>query len=83
MVETARSEERLTPEQVVLRREELERLYKAVSALSVDQQQVLQLRLGEGLRFTEIAVLLNRREAALRKLWSRTLAHLRRVYERE
>lgn len=83
VVETARSEERLTPEQVVLRREELERLYKAVSALSVDQQQVLQLRLGEGLRFAEIAVLLNRREAALRKLWSRTLAHLRRVYERE
>ena len=82
VVETACIEEGFTPEQVVLRREELERLYKAVSTLSLTQQQVLQLRLGEDLRFAEIAVLLDKREEAVRKLWSRTLAHLRRIYER-
>ncbi len=83
VVETVRSEEGLTPEQAVLRREELERLYQAINTLTLPQQQLFQLRLGEGLRFAEIAVLLDRREAAVRKLWSRTLAHLRRVYARE
>jgi RNA polymerase sigma factor (sigma-70 family) len=80
--EKVRIEEGLTPEQMVLRREELERLYKAVSALSLPQQQILQLRLGKGLRFAEIAVLLNKREAAVRKLCSRTLALLRTIYEK-
>lgn len=83
VVETVRIEEGLTPEKVVLRREELEQLYRAVSALSLLQQQLLQLRLGEGLRFAEIAVLLGKREAAVRKLWSRTLAFLRTIYERQ
>src|SRR5258708_36507589 len=40
-----RTGEALTPEQMVLRGEELERLYKAASSLSLIQQQVLQLRL--------------------------------------
>src|SRR5260370_1790539 len=83
VVETVRIEEGLTPEQVVLRREELERLYKAVSSLSLAQQQVLQLRFGEGLHFAEIAVLLNKREATVRKLCSRTLALLRTMYEQQ
>lgn len=83
VVETVRIEEGLTPEQVVLRREELGRLYQAVDALSLPQQQLLQLRLGEGLRFAEIAALLDKREATVRKLWSRTLALLRRIYEKE
>lgn len=83
VVETVRIEGGLTPEQMVLRREELERLYKAVSTLSLSQQQVLQLRLGEGLRFAEIAVLLNKREAAVRKLCSRAIALLRTIYEKQ
>lgn len=53
-----------------------------LSSLS-EQQQLAWLRLGEGLRFAEIAVLLDKREEAVRKLWSRTLALLRRIYERE
>src|SRR5260221_1993533 len=68
-------------EQVALRGEELEQLYKAVSSLSLFQQQVLQLRFGEGLRFAEIAVLLNKREATVRKLCSRSIALLRTIYE--
>ena len=83
VIETVCTEETLTPEQMVLRGEELERLYKAVSTLSVFQQQVLQLRFGEGLRFAEIAVLLNKREASVRKLCSRTIALLRTIYEQQ
>ncbi len=75
------AEETLTPEQMVLRGEELARLYTAVGKLSLLQRQVLQLRLGEGLRFAEIAVLFNESEATVRKLYSRTLAFLRTVYE--
>jgi RNA polymerase sigma factor (sigma-70 family) len=83
VMDTVRTEEALTPEQMVLRGEELERLYKAVSSLSLFQQQVLQLRFGEGLRFAEIAVLLNKREATVRKLCSRSIALLRTIYEQQ
>jgi RNA polymerase sigma-70 factor (ECF subfamily) len=81
VVEKACRDEALTPEQQVLRREELEWLYRAVGTLSLQQQQVLQLRYGEGLRFAEIAILLNKREAAVRKICSRSLALLRRTHE--
>ena len=81
VVENASHDETLMPEQLVLRREELERLYKAIGKLSSQQQQVLQLRYGEGLRFAEIAVLLNKREATVRKICSRSLVLLRRIYE--
>ena len=82
-VESACRDEALMPEQLVLRREELELLYTAVGKLSLHQQQVLQLRFGEGLRFAEIAVLLNKREAAVRKICSRSLALLRRIYDQQ
>jgi RNA polymerase sigma factor (sigma-70 family) len=83
VVETVRAEEALTPERLAVRREELERLYAAVGKLSLLQQQVLQLRIGDGLRFAEIAVLLNKREDAVRKLFSRTLAFLRKIYDQQ
>ena len=79
--ETAQAEETLSPEQAVVRREELQRLYSAVGRLPLLQQQVLQLRVGDGLRFAEIAILLNKREETVRKVYSRTLARLRSVYE--
>jgi RNA polymerase sigma factor (sigma-70 family) len=81
--ETVRTEEALSPEQMVLRGEELERLYQAVRSLPLFQQQLLQLRFGEGLRFAEIAVLLNKREATVRKLCSRTIALLRTSYKQQ
>jgi RNA polymerase sigma-70 factor, ECF subfamily len=81
--EQVRTEEALTPEQMVLRGEELERLYQAVRGLPLFQQQLLQLRFGEGLRFAEIAVLLNKREATVRKLCSRSIALLRKIYKQQ
>lgn len=83
VVENACRDEALMPEQLVLRREEFESLYKAVGKLSHEQQQVLQLRFGEGLRFAEIAVLLNKREANVRKICSRCLALLRSTYDQQ
>jgi RNA polymerase sigma-70 factor, ECF subfamily len=76
-------DEALAPERVALQREELERLYRAVGKLSLPQRQVMRLRYGDGLRFAEIAVLLDKSEAAVRKLCSRALAVLRSDYERQ
>lgn len=83
VVEGACRDETLTPEEFALRREELESLRRAVGTLSPEQQRVLLLRFGEGLRFAEIAVLLKKREAAVRKLCSRSLAVLRGAYEQQ
>jgi RNA polymerase sigma factor (sigma-70 family) len=83
VVETVCHDEALTPEQLALRREEIERLYKAVGKLPLLEQQVLRLRFGDGLRFAEIAILFNKHEAAVRKLCSRTLARLRTLYEQQ
>jgi len=83
VIETVYHDEALTPEQFVLRREELEHLYKAVRKLSLLQQQVLQLRFGDDLRFADIAILLNKGEEAVRKLYSRTLARLRTIYNQQ
>ena len=82
-IETLRVEEPLTPEHLIVRREELERLYAAIRKLPLLQQQVLRLRVGDGLRFSEIAVLLNKREEAVRKVFSRTLALLRAIYDQQ
>ncbi|OLB31416.1 MAG: hypothetical protein AUG45_04815 [Ktedonobacter sp. 13_1_20CM_3_54_15] len=83
VVETVYRDEGLTPEGLAIRREELERLYKAVEKLPLLQQQVLQLRYEDGLRFADIAILLDKREEAVRKLYSRTLARLRTIYEQQ
>lgn len=68
------------PEQLALQQEEHRHLREQVRRLPVLQQYILQLRYGEGLRCPEIAVLLNKREGAVRQLLSRTLLLLRRVY---
>lgn len=83
VVDMVYHDEALTPEQLTLRREELERLYTAVGKLSLLQQQVLRLRFADGLRFARIAILLNKDEATVRKLCSRTLARLRTIYDQQ
>ena len=81
VVETVHRDEGLTPEGLAIRCEELERLYKAVEQLPLLQRQVLQLRYEDGLHFADIAILLDKREAAVRKIYSRTIARLRMIYE--
>jgi RNA polymerase sigma factor (sigma-70 family) len=73
-------DESQSPEHMALRQERYQQLHVAISKLPELQQQLLQLRFGDGLRFAEIAILLNKREDALRKLLSRTLAFLRTNY---
>lgn len=68
------------PEYLLLQQEEYTHLRKMVSRLSTLQQQVLHLRFSAELSFAEIALLLNKREDAVRKVLSRTLASLRASY---
>lgn len=75
------ADETANPEEIMLQHETYAQLHQAVQALPQLQQQLLRMRYGNGLRFAEIAVLLDKREDALRKLLSRTLAALRTLYK--
>lgn len=72
-----------SPEQLILQRETYAQLYRVINTLPALQQQVLRLHCGDGLRFTEIAVLLNKREEAVRKIFSRTLALMRASFKQQ
>ncbi len=71
----------LSPEQHALRREKFTHLYRAISNLSTQQQELLRLRYCEGLRFYEIATVLEKPEGTVRKLMVRTLRQLRIIYD--
>ena len=72
-----------SPEQSALQQEEYRWLYQALARLTPLQQQILQLRYGNGLRFDEIAIRLNKREGAVRKLLARALMALRAAYDQQ
>lgn len=80
--ETLYEEEYHSPEQSVLRREEIARLRSYLSRLPELQQEVIRLRFANDLRCSEIATHLNKSEGAVRTLLSRTLNVLRDVYEK-
>jgi RNA polymerase sigma factor (sigma-70 family) len=69
------------PEAITLQREAHAQLHQAIQQLPTVQQQLLRLRYGDQLSFADIARLLNKREEALRKMLSRTLARLRKIYD--
>lgn len=71
------------PEQIALYSEELALLRTHLTKLPEQQQQILRLRFGQGLRCTEIARKLNKSESAVRTILSRTLNFLRRTYSTE
>jgi RNA polymerase sigma factor (sigma-70 family) len=73
-------DENRSPEYIALRQERYQQLHAVIGTLPELQQHLLQLRFGYGLRFAEIAILLNKREAALRQQLSRTLTFLRASY---
>ena len=72
-----------SPEQSALQLEEYRWLYQALTHLTPLQQQILQLRYGNGLRFDEIAIRLNKREGAVRKSLARALIALRAAYDQQ
>jgi len=73
-------DDELSPEHEHLKREEYTQLHQAIKALHVEQQEVLQLRFGCGLRCTEIAPVLDKSEGAVRMLLYRTIQTLRDIY---
>jgi RNA polymerase sigma factor (sigma-70 family) len=79
IVETTLAEE--GPEQLALRQEEQRQVRASIQKLPALQQQILQLRYGDGLRCSEIALLLNKREGAVRKLLSRSILFLRQFHQ--
>jgi RNA polymerase sigma-70 factor (ECF subfamily) len=70
----------ITPEKAIVEREEVELLRSHLSALPELQQQVLQLRFGDGLRTKEIASRLHKSDGAIRSLLLRSLNLLRDLY---
>ncbi len=77
VAETLEADEALAPEAAVLRHERHASLRAALEGLSPIQQEVVQLRFGEGLRCADIATVLNKREGAVRILLWRALTSLR------
>ena len=73
-------DEALTPEQATLRQEQQQQVRAAVQRLPTLYQQVLRLRFGDGLRCGQIAVLLGKREDAVRQLLARIINRLRTLY---
>lgn len=80
-VQETLDEEELGPEAAVMRAEEHQRLQAYMRRLSANQQEVLQLRFSAGLRCSEIATALNKRENSIRTMLSRALNTLRGFYE--
>jgi RNA polymerase sigma factor (sigma-70 family) len=74
------ADEALAPEAVALRHEQDADLRAALQALPQTQREVVQLRFGEGLRCTEIATVLGKREGTVRILLWRALTFLRARY---
>ena len=58
---------------------ERERLRAAIEMLTPEQQEVLALRFGEGLRVKEIANIMNKTPGAVQALQHRAVAALRRI----
>lgn len=70
----------IEPDQALLAQEEYEQLQANVKRLPALQQEILHLRFTAGMPYTEIAQRLNKREGAVRTLFSRSLSFLRHIY---
>ena len=68
------------PDELAMRKEDYARLYQHLSQLSPVQQELLRLRYGYELHTAEIAEMLNKSDAAIRQMLSRTLSLLRTMY---
>jgi RNA polymerase sigma-70 factor (ECF subfamily) len=68
-----------SPSQQAVRREQAVLLADALEHLSEDHREVIFLRQLEGLSFSEVAQRMERSTEAVKKLWVRALASLRRM----
>lgn len=83
VAETLYEDEALSPEQSALLHEEYEQIVTIVKGLPRFQQQVVRLRVVYGLRCTEIASVLGKKESTVRTALARALNTIRRSYEKE
>lgn len=74
-------DEHVNPEERLEQQEEYVQLYQAMQRLSPAQQELIRLRYGQELNFGEIAGILEKSEATVRKMLTRTLRRLRIYYE--
>ena len=81
VTETLYGAEDMEPDQVYLQQEEYALLHTNLARLPALQQEIVHLRFTMGLRYAEIARLLNKREGAVRVLLSRSLHFLRTIYQ--
>lgn len=73
----------MTPEIMLLRKEEAERLQAHIQRLPTHQQELVRLRFAHNLRSAEIATIVQKSEGAVRTMLSRAVKLLRNVYESE
>lgn len=78
--ETICEDETRDPEQMALRQDEAHEVEALLQQLSAQQQEVLRLRYRNDLRCSEIALILGKRESAVRTMLSRTMNILRQLY---
>ena len=71
----------LTPEQYAEQQENYERLYQSIAQLTSLQRELIRLRYRNGLRFFEIAAVLEKPEGTVRQMFVRTLRQLRTIYD--
>lgn len=71
----------LTPEQYTEQQENYERLYQSIAQLTALQRELVRLRYRNGLRFAEIAAVLEKPEGTVRQLFVRALRQLRTIYD--
>jgi len=72
-----------SPELIMLQREASALLQTYLDRLSPDQRKAIQLRFAHGLRSSEIATVMGKREGSVRSLLARALNFLRTLYEKE
>jgi RNA polymerase sigma-70 factor (ECF subfamily) len=70
-----------SPSGAAMAAEEQETLRRALDKLPEDYRRVIRLRNEEGRSFAEVAVLMERSENAVRKLWFRAVEHLQHQLE--
>ncbi len=68
------------PEQIMLKQERLERLRQELNQLDVQKRELLALRFAADLSSAEIAVVVGKSQAAVKKQLSRTLQKLKETY---
>jgi RNA polymerase sigma-70 factor (ECF subfamily) len=70
------------PSTVVENRQAQQQLRAAIGRLTADQQQVILLRFGEGLKLAEVGRLMGKTEGAVKTLQHRAVNRLRKLLER-